>query len=413
MEHAELKAAIEGIQAATVASLNEQRAEWTKRYDELKAAGADSTDIKLQLERALKRLDGMEAEWTRKATDLHAEMNREKKSLGEMLTDSDAFKEFRIKGRGTTIFDVPGKSFFPDELNGVGIPAQFKTTITSAAVGNSTPGILTPDRQAGISKPGVRRIRVRELMNRLTTESNAVEWVKENAFTNAASPVAETVSKPESALTFTVDSATVKTLAHWIPAAKQILDDFAQLQGYINTRLLEGLKDVEDYELVAGDGTGQHLSGLIAESTAYDTARNVAYDTKIDKVNHYLSQIEDVLQYADGIIMHPRDWRAIQLIKEEPGATANTGAYLLGGPQGTSPYTLWGLPVATTTAMPVGKLLVGNFQQYCTVYDRMAARIDISTEHADFFIRNMVAIRAEERLTFTVTRADALVYGSF
>ena len=61
----------------------------------------------------------------------------------------------------------------------------------------------------------------------------------------------------EKARGITIDSANVRTLAHWIPAARQVLDDFVALQGYVNTRLIEGLKDVEDYELVAGDGTGQ------------------------------------------------------------------------------------------------------------------------------------------------------------
>ena len=143
-----------------------------------------------------------------------------------------------------------------------------KISFSSRAVGSSTPGILVPERMPGIVKPGVRRLRVRDLMPRFPTSNNAVEFVKENAFTNAASPTAETISKPESALTFAIDSATVKTIATWIPAAKQVLDDFAALQSYINQRLLEGLMDIEDYELVGGDGTGQHISGLTTEATA-------------------------------------------------------------------------------------------------------------------------------------------------
>ena len=43
----------------------------------------------------------------------------------------------------------------------------------------------------------------------------------------------------------------------------------------------------------------------------------------------------------------------------------------------------------------------------------MDATIDISTEHSDFFTKNLVAVRAEERLAFVVYRTTALVYGSF
>jgi hypothetical protein len=55
---------------------------------------------------------------------------------------------------------------------------EFKTTITSAAVGSSTPGILTPERMAQIVKPGVESFRMRDLIPRFPTNNNSVEWVK-------------------------------------------------------------------------------------------------------------------------------------------------------------------------------------------------------------------------------------------
>ena len=87
--------------------------------------------------------------------------------------------------------------------------------------------------------------------------------------------------------------------------------------------------------------------------------------------------------------------------------------YLLGGPAGVASPVLWGVPVAITTAVTRGTFYVGAFGPYCAVVDREDARVDISTEHDDYFIRNMVAVRAEERLTFIQTRTDAVVYGSF
>lgn len=38
-------------------------------------------------------------------------------------------------------------------------------------------------------------------------------------------------------------------------------------------------------------------------------------------------------------------------------------------------------------------------------------RLEVSTEHADFFTRNMVAILAEQRLALAVKQAGALTYG--
>ncbi len=406
LELKDIQAAVEGIQAKTLETINQYRSEATKQYEELKAAGADTQENKSQLEKLLKRFDNMEAEYTRRGNDAAVQI----KSLGQIFADDDGVKSFAQNWhKGNASVKIPGGAFFPHDFLG----GELKTTITSSAVGAATPGVMINDRLPGVVKPGVRRLRVRDLMTRIPIDGPGVEWLKENVFTNASSPTAETISKPESALTFTIDNIPIRTIAAWIPAAKQILDDFKLLSGYINTRLMEGLMDVEDYEVVAGDGSGNHVSGLSTEATAYDTARNVTGDTKIDTLNHAISQIEDVLQEADGIIIHPRDWRAIQLIKTNEGNVANNGAYLLNGPQGLTSPTLWGLPVATTTAVARGTFFVGAFKKYCLLFDRMTARIDVSTEHADYFVRNMVAIRAEERIGFAVTRNDAVVMGSF
>jgi HK97 family phage major capsid protein len=71
------------------------------------------------------------------------------------------------------------------------------------------------------------------------------------------------------------------------------------------------------------------------------------------------------------------------------------------------------MPVAATQAMAVDKFLVGNFQAAATLYDRWAARVEVSTEHSDFFVRNLVAVLAEERIGLAVKQPLALTYGDF
>jgi HK97 family phage major capsid protein len=63
--------------------------------------------------------------------------------------------------------------------------------------------------------------------------------------------------------------------------------------------------------------------------------------------------------------------------------------------------------------MAVDKFLVGDFQRAATLYDRWTPRVEVSTEHADFFTRNLVAILAEQRLALAVKQAAALTYGDF
>lgn len=63
--------------------------------------------------------------------------------------------------------------------------------------------------------------------------------------------------------------------------------------------------------------------------------------------------------------------------------------------------------------MTVDKFLVGNFRRAATLYDRWSPRVEVSTEHADFFTRNLVAILAEERIALAQKNGAAITYGDF
>ena len=108
-----------------------------------------------------------------------------------------------------------------------------------------------------------------------------------------------------------------------------------------------------------------------------------------------------------GIVLNPTDWFKIETTKD------TAGAYIVGNPaDGTTPR-LWGLPVVETPAMTVDKFLVGAFRYGAQIFDRMDARVEISTEDSDNFRKNLVTIRAEERLALAVYRPEAFVKGDF
>jgi len=58
--------------------------------------------------------------------------------------------------------------------------------------------------------------------------------------------------------------------------------------------------------------------------------------------------------------------------------------------------------------VPAGVALVGDFRR-AVLWDREQANITITDSHDNFFIRNMVAILAEERVAFGVIRPAAFV----
>lgn len=306
---------------------------------------------------------------------------------------------------GEQFAEAPEVKAFAEEMSRPGrVRIDVKTTMTTAS---DSAGALDVPYRDGIVTMARRRMTIRNLMPVVGIGSGSVEYPKQTGRTNAAAMVAEGGAKPESAYAFEMQSVASKVIAHWIPASRQILDDAPQLQGIIDTELRYGLQLMEETQLLNGDGTGQNLNGLVPNATAYSAPITMADPTMIDTIGLAVLQASLAEYPADGIVMHPADWMRIRLIKNADGE------YILGAPGANVPPVLFGLPVVATQAMTVDKFLVGNFQAAGTIYDRWAPRVEVSTEHADFFTRNLVAILAEERLALAVKQATALTYGDF
>jgi HK97 family phage major capsid protein len=425
---------LEGVKVDLLAALTKIKDDWKAHGDKLHELGADYGEHKAAVQKILdnstRRIDEAEA-LLKNPSLVKVNAQGEVKSIGAHVADNERLRSLFGEGKASQWegrlhipldnIDLDGSKggcFFPEALAvaRAWVP-ELKTTITSSAVGSGTSGVLMPQRMPGIVTPPQPRIRVRELIPRLPTTSNAIDWVKESSFSEVVSPQTEASAKGESEIQFTTDTESVRLIATWIPASRQILDDFVGLQAYLNVRLLDALANEEDDQILRGDGAGQNLSGFSNEATAYvDATYDETGDTVLDKLLRMQTQLHAGNYSPSGYVLHPTNWDIIRTIKANYGGGAGTGPYVLGGPGGMSPAFaanfIWGLPVATTTRMTAGQAFCGDFANYVVLWDRMMSRIDISTEHSDYFTKNLVAIRAEERLCLTIRDGGAIIYES-
>lgn len=307
---------------------------------------------------------------------------------------------------GEQFVNADGLKAFADEVSR---PSRFrlevKTTITTGTTsGGPLGGAAYRD---GANALPQRRMRVRDLLPVVGISTGAVEYPKQTTRTNAAATVVEGDAKPESALGWTMETVTPKVIAHWVPASRQILDDAPQLRDTIDNELLYGLSYAEEAQLLNGSGVGENLDGLVTNATAYSAPDGLVAGQMLDIVALAILQNALAEEAADGIIIHPSDWMRMRLLKDADGK------YILGDPAASVQPVLFGLPVIATQAMTVDKFLVGNFRRAATLYDRWTPRVEVSTEHADYFTRNLVALLAEERIALAVKNAAALTYGDF
>lgn len=288
-------------------------------------------------------------------------------------------------------------------------PSRFRLQMKDAITTGATSGgsLDVPARDAATSLLPKRRMTIRDLLTVLRVSSGSVEYVNQTARPANAAAVAEGAAKPESGAAFELRTVTTKVIAHWLPASRQILEDAPQLQGTIDVELRYGLALAEENQLLNGDGLGPNLHGLIPQATPFADPLGLADPNMIDTIGAAVLQSALAEFPADGIVVHPADWMRMRLLKDIDGK------YLLGDPQSAVVPSLFGLPVVPTQGMTVDKFLVGSFAQAGTLYDRWEARVEVSTEHADFFTRNLVAVLAEERLGLAVKQPGALTFGDF
>jgi HK97 family phage major capsid protein len=367
-----------------------------KTYDaQIKAMGDVSTELKNALTKAV--TEGQELQARQAA--LEQVVANVRKGVESAIIESAGTKFIGLEAVKTALKEG---SQFRGRIRGV------VNTITEASTGSGGAGdIIIPQRVPGIITPPNRTLRVRDLLPKGRTTVNNIEFIQETGYTNSAAVVAEGAQKPESSLDFQLQSAPVRTIAHWIKATRQVLDDIPQLQSYIDTRLRYGLELVEEEELLAGDGTGAHLLGIIPQATAYDTSRSKVGDTRIDIIRRAITQLRLSEFRASAILMHPTDWEEIELTK------STTDEYIWANPQSLRGPTLWGLPVLDSTSLSEGEFLVGAFATGAQLWDRQDATVEIATENEDDFIKNLVTIRAEERLALTVYQPESFIYGDF
>jgi HK97 family phage major capsid protein len=208
--------------------------------------------------------------------------------------------------------------------------------------------------------------------------------------------------KPESTLVFEAATSPVRKIAHWIPVTEEMLDDYAQTQSVVDERLRIGLALAEEDQLLNGSGIAPDLLGFNnLTGLAPDVPQGA--DTPIDAVLKQMMAIATTSYLMpDGFVMNPADWQPVILLKD------STGRYIGSGPFTTaqSPM-LWGITGVVTPSQAAGIALIGAFRQAAQLFRKNGVSVEASNSHADFFIKNLVAIRAEERLALAVYREGA------
>ena len=286
-----------------------------------------------------------------------------------------------------------------------GLTLRPTNAVTTA--GGSGGGVIWSGEDRAVAGMAMQKLAIRSLLTVATTESDVVIYSKQTTRTKASATVAEGAAAPAGELGWTQAEANVRKIAEVIHASDEALADSGQLQSLIDQELRYSLDLEEEEQILAGNGVGQNLSGLITEATAFSAAAGLANATRIDRLRLGLLQVALANYAANGVTLNPVDWAAIELLKD------TQGRFIFGNPNTSATPRLWGLDVVPTLSHSAGEWMVGNFAMAATLYDRQETEVLISSEHGTNFVDGLKTVKGTKRLALACKRPAALVTGDF
>ena len=393
--HKALNAAIDAAQAAMQSAETEKRdltaeertkidgylASAREARDKIAAASASGT-VREELQALIEARATLVNPGPSKALTLH------NKTLGQQYVESEAMAFITAGHAKGSNWATP-----PVEL--------LAATLTEDAASGGK--LLVPQQLPGILQPAYQVPKVVDLFAQGTTDAVSITYMVEKTATNAADAVAEGGVKPESALTFDALTEAVRKIATWLPVSEEMLADVSQIRSYIDARLRLFVDLTVEKEVINGSGVAPHMLGILNRPGLSPALAKGATENTADVVfRQAMTIMTTQFLMPDAIVLNPADWAGVVVLKDSNGVYYGPGMFSdLPSP------SLWGLKVVPTTGLPQGTGLVGAFKVGGQYWRRSGIVVQASNSHADYFIKNLVAIRAETRGMLAVYRPAA------
>ncbi|MFJ5143048.1 phage major capsid protein [Streptomyces sp. NPDC088707] len=334
----------------------------------------------------------------------------EVKSLGDYFVESDAFQRARgkeFKERPFIRAEIEGKSIF------------------SLSAGTHTVQALGSAQDLGITEAQRRKWHIRDLFPKAKTKSAVLIGIRETGWTNNAAQTperraADGVSAPtgldsdvfgrapRSKLKLETVNFPISEISHMLDSHKNILSDEPRLKQFINSRLIEGIKFAEDYDLLHSQGSdGTSIVGLF-NTPGIQTYTGSNTDKFSIQVRRAMTKALIAEYDPSGLVVSPSMWEQVEVETDDNGAFRVALQVAVGAQK-----RVWRLNVIESTAMPDDNYLLGAFGMGAQLYDRENVSVTVSSENSDNFERGVLTFRADERLALEVSRPESFVVGTW
>jgi HK97 family phage major capsid protein len=220
-----------------------------------------------------------------------------------------------------------------------------------------------------------------DAFNRILVSSNSIEWV-----TTGLAPEAEIVAegdpKPEATLVSSLEVINLDTVAHWVSATRQVLEDSTALRSYIDSQLMQGVYKKMDA-----------IAGAALTGATLPTATGADL---ISAVRVGIGTVQEAGFSPSLVVMNPADYAAmdVDMLSKTLDGDRIRGTY-------------WGLEVVASSQVTAGTAYVGDFAAGTAFFDRNVASVYVTDSHASNFTSNIITILGEARGAAVISNVNA------
>jgi HK97 family phage major capsid protein len=322
------------------------------------------------------------------------------------------------KNFNASLKDALGESAsFKAFVNGQSSKATLSLKAIMTTPANASGDTVPADRLNGFYFDPTRTTRARDLLTSISTDSNTVRYIQETSYTNGAAARVEASAYGESEFKLDPVDAPIRSIGSQLTMTKEMFNDVPALSGYIATRIPAKVMNVEDQQILFGAGTGANLQGLMtagggaqfdvssaAKFYEFFTVAQGVHTNEFDVLIAAKNQAQIAEYSPTAVMVNPTDYNKMFLRKD---SNADYVVFVNGV------LTLLGTPIFQSTAVTADKFIVGDFGLGATLAIREDMEISFSESHSDNFVKDLVTVKATERIGLPIHNPNAFVWGTF
>ena len=285
-----------------------------------------------------------------------------------------------------------------DHGAGYRFTVRAKSAPTVTSVGSVSEGM--PPEFLGMVPPNYEATRIADVLPAGQVHAPAVEYVRWISSGGTAGVVAAGQEKPWLTPQLSQEVCRASKIAVGVSLETESLQDYSGFADFASSVLMAEVALAEDAEILSGDGTGEHMRGILHDPDVLKLAKGA--ETYFDTIEMAIDQMRIGAAKVDPdvMILNPVTRGLLRRQKD------SMGRYLAVDPAEGSLGKLWGVQLVVTTACPAGTAVLFNRGEFATLGIRDGLTVQ-TNYNADDFRRNKLSLIAEVRELLAIVRPAA------